>query len=162
GILNLQDRRRVKFFVRRDAFRRFFSCLVYIPREKYTTGIREKVEGILLDAFDGTTIDSSGQITESPPARVRISVRTSLGDRPRPSIRRIEPAIAAAVVTWRDKLRVELTDRFGQDEGLSLYRQFSESFPPAYEGDVHPAIACLDAKRMDGLLKGEHDHFLFL
>jgi glutamate dehydrogenase len=39
GILNLQERRRVKFFVRRDAFRRFFSCLVFIPREKYTTAI---------------------------------------------------------------------------------------------------------------------------
>ena len=39
GILNLQDRRRVKFFLRRDAFRRFYSCIVYVPREKYTTAI---------------------------------------------------------------------------------------------------------------------------
>ena len=34
GILNLQDRQRVKFFLRRDTFRRFFSCLVLVPREK--------------------------------------------------------------------------------------------------------------------------------
>jgi len=162
GILNLQDRRRVKFFVRRDAFRRFFSCLVYIPREKYTTAIRRRVEEILLAAFDGTTIDSSVQITDSPLARVHIIVRTSTGHRPRVSIRRIEQEIAAAVVTWRDKLRLELAERFGQDEGLSLYREFSESFPPAYEGDVPPAIACLDVKRLDGLIKGQHEHFLFL
>jgi glutamate dehydrogenase len=162
GILNLQDRRRVKFFVRRDAFRRFFSCLVYIPREKYTTGIREKVEEILLEAFAGTTIDSSVQITDSPLARVHIIVRTSAGDRPRISIRRIEQQIAESVVTWRDKLRVELAERFGQDEGHALYREFSEGFPPAYEGDVPPAIACLDVKRLDGLIRQEHDHFLFL
>ena len=89
GILNLQDRKRVKFFVRRDAFRRFFSCLVYIPREKYTTGVREKVEQILLTAFEGTTVDSSVQITDSPLARVHIIVRTNASDRPRISIRRI-------------------------------------------------------------------------
>jgi glutamate dehydrogenase len=162
GILNLQDRRRVKFFVRRDAFRRFFSCLVYIPREKYTTAIRQRVETILLEAFDGTTIDSSVQITDSPLARVHIIVRTSTGDRPRISIRRLEHEITDAVVTWRDKLRVQLGERFGHDEGHSLYRQFSDSFPPAYEGDVPPAMACLDAKRLEGLIKEEHDHFLFL
>ena len=162
GILNLQERRRVKFFVRRDTFRRFFSCLVFIPREKYTTAIRRRTEEILLDAFNGTSIDSSVQITDAPLARVHIIVRTHAGERPRISLRDIEERIADAVVTWRDRLRVELAQRFGQDEGLSLYREFGESFPPAYEGDVAPATACLDAKRIDGLIKGEHDNYLLL
>jgi glutamate dehydrogenase len=162
GILNLQDRKQVKFFVRRDAFRRFFSCLVYIPREKYTTAIRRRTEQILLRAFAGTSIDSSVQITDSPLARVHIIVRTHTGDRPRVSIRQIERQIAEAVVTWRDRLRSELVQRFGQDEGHALYREFGESFSPAYEGDVEPATACLDVKRIDGLLKGEHDNYLLL
>src|SRR5690606_27544063 len=115
-----------------------------------------------LTAFEGTTVDSSVQITDSPLARVHIIVRTSASDRPRISIRRIEEEIAGSVITWRDKLRVELAERFGEDEGNSLYREYSESFPPAYEGDVPPAIACLDVKRLDGLIKQEHDHFLFL
>lgn len=162
GILNLQDRKQVKFFVRRDTFRRFFSCLVYIPREKYTTAIRRRTEQILLEAFAGTSIDSSVQITDSPLARVHIIVRTSAGDRPRISIRQIEAQIADAVVTWRDRLRSELLQRFGQDEGHELYREYGEGFPPAYEGDVLPAVACLDVKRIDGLLKGEHDNHLLL
>jgi glutamate dehydrogenase len=162
GILNLQDRRQVKFFVRRDAFRRFFSCLVYIPREKYTTAIRRRTEEILLEAFGGTSIDSSVQLTDSPLARVHIIVRTHSVDRPRISIRAIENQIAEAVVTWRDRLRVELLKRFGQDEGHALYREYGESFPPAYEGDVEPRVACLDVKRIDGLLKGEHDNYLLL
>ncbi len=162
GILNLQDRRQVKFFVRRDTFRRFFSCLVFIPREKYTTAIRRRAEEILLKAFDGISIDSSVQITDSPLARVHIIVRTHTGDRPRISIRQIERQIADAVVTWRDRLRIHLVDRFGQDEGHALYREFGESFPPAYEGDVSPGVACLDVKRIDGLIKGEHENFLLL
>ena len=54
GILNLQDRQRVKFFVRRDTFRRFFSCLVFVPREKYTTAIRRQIEALLIDAFEAS------------------------------------------------------------------------------------------------------------
>jgi glutamate dehydrogenase len=162
GILNLQDRHRVKFFLRRDAFRRFFSCIVYVPREKYTTAIRRRIEQILLDAFEGISVDSSVQISDSPLARVHIIVRTNVEDRPRISIRRIEERIADAVVTWRDRLRHDLIDAFGLDEAPILYREFGESFPPAFEADTKPSAACLDVKRLDGLLKGEHNEYLQL
>ncbi|MDZ7770113.1 MAG: NAD-glutamate dehydrogenase [Woeseiaceae bacterium] len=162
GILNLQDRHRVKFFLRRDTFRRFFSCIVYVPKEKYTTSIRQRIEEILLDAFDGISVDSSVQISDSPLARVHLIVRTNVGARPRISMRRIEQRIAAAVVTWRDKLRRELMDRFGHEEAPILYREFGEGFPAAYEADTEPAAACLDVKRVDGLLKGEHNNYLLL
>jgi glutamate dehydrogenase len=35
GIVNLYERQQVRLFVRRDAFRRFYSCLVYVPRDRY-------------------------------------------------------------------------------------------------------------------------------
>jgi glutamate dehydrogenase len=162
GVLNLQERRRVKFFLRRDAFRRFFSCIVYIPREKYATGIRRRVEEILLDEFSGISVDSSVQIVDSPLARLHTIVRVGPGNRPRISIQRIEDRIAESVITWQDRLREQLADRYGQDEGLALFREYGQSFPPAYEADTEPRTACLDVKRIDGLLKGEHDDFLLL
>jgi len=162
GILNLQERTRVKFFLRRDSFRRFFSCIVYIPREKYTTEIRRRVEEILLEEFHGLSVESSVQITDSPLARLHSIVRTGVGERPRISIRHIEERIAQAVVTWRDHLREQLVEIFGEDEGLALFREYGESFPPAYEDDTVPRTACLDVKRIDGLLKGEHQEFLLL
>ena len=162
GILNLQDRRRIKFFLRRDAFRRFFSCIVYVPREKYTTAIRQKIEEILLEEFQGKAVDSSVQIVDSPLARVHSIVRTGVENRPRISIRRIEKRIEEAVVGWQDHLRGQLVERFGQDEGLALFREYGESFSQAYEGETEPRIASLDIKRVDGLLKGEHNHFTLL
>jgi len=162
GILNLQDRRQVKFFLRRDTFRRFFSCIVFVPREKYTTAIRQRIEEILLRAFLGISVDSSVQISDSPLARVHIIVRTGVTDRPRISIRDIEQKIADTVVSWRDKLRQQLTEHVGPDEGPALYREYGESFSAAYEADVPPGIACLDIKRIAGLARGEHEHFLLL
>jgi glutamate dehydrogenase len=162
GILNVQDRRQVKFFLRRDTFRRFFSCVIYVPREKYTTAIRGRIEQILMKSFAGHAVDSSVQISDSPLARLHTIVRTGTGERPQISIRGIEREIAAAVVTWQDRLREELVSRFGQDEGLALFREYGDGFPAAFEEAVKPAIACLDIKRIDGLLKGEHNDSLLL
>ena len=162
GILNLQDRRRVKFFLRRDTFRRFYSCIVFVPREKYTTAIRGKIESILMNAFEGTAVESSVQISDSPLARVHLIVRTGPGQRPRISIRAIEQEIADTTVTWQDRLREQLIEKFGQPEGLALFREFGGMFPLAYEEDVAPDVACLDIKRIDSLLKGEHGENLLL
>ena len=162
GVLNLQDRKRVKFFLRRDPFRRFFSCIIYIPREKYTTAIRHRVEEILLDEFQGVSVDTSVQIVESPLARMHSIVRIGVSELPKIRVEKIEKRIADTVVTWRDKLRDQLIDRFGQDEGFTLYREYGEGFSAAYKGDTTPRIASLDVKRIDGILKGEHDNSLLL
>ena len=162
GILNHQDRKRVKLFVRRDTFRRFLSCIVYVPREKYTTAVRRCVEEILLEEFNGQSVDSSVQIVDSPLARMHTIVRTGVESRLRINIRRIEARIEAAVISWQDHLRDQLIERFGQDEGLALFREYGESFNQAYKGDTAPRIACLDVKRIDGLLKDENKEFLLL
>jgi glutamate dehydrogenase len=152
GILNLQDRQRVKFFLRRDTFRRFFSCLVYVPREKYTTRVRRQIEGILNHAFGGTSVDSSVQIADSALARVHIVVHTPTGDRPRISINAIEEMIANVVITWADRLREELSDECGHDKGPQLFRHYRDAFPVGYQDDVTPKEACSDVSRIEQMI----------
>ena len=62
----------------------------------------------------------------------------------------------------RYNLRHELINKFGQDEGLALFREYGDCFPLAFEEDVPPAIACLDIKRVDGLLKRQQSNSLLL
>ncbi len=151
GVLNLQDRQRVRFFLRRDTFRRFFSCLVYVPREKYTTAVRRQIEHVLLTAFDGSSVDSSVQIFESPLARVHIIVRTASGERPRISIAEIEKRIADVVVTWTDRIREELLDAFGEDDGPRMFRRYGQIFPAGYQEDTSPRDACTDVSRIHSM-----------
>jgi len=153
GILNLQDRQRVRFFLRRDTFRRFFSCLVFVPKEKYTTVIRRRVESILLQEFGGIGVESAVQISDSALARVHIIVRTRRGElRPRISIQKIEDRIANVVVTWSDLLRDELIDAFGHDKGTRLARSFRDVFPAGFQEDTKPAEACSDIEFIDNML----------
>ena len=154
GVLNIQDRQRVRFFLRRDTFRRFFSCLVYVPREKYTTLVRRRMEKILVDAFDGHAVDSSVQISDSLLARVHIIVRTAPGERPRISIQHIEERIANVVVTWTDKIHDELLKAYGQDDGHKLYRLYGHVFPAGYQEETTPKDACSDISRIDNMRDG--------
>ncbi|MFQ5608909.1 MAG: NAD-glutamate dehydrogenase [Woeseiaceae bacterium] len=151
GVLNLQDRQRVRFFVRRDTFRRFFSCLVYVPREKYTTLVRRRMEVVLRDAFNGTSVDSSVQIVDSPLARVHFIVRIAPGARPKVSIQQIEERVADVVVTWEDKLRQELLDTFGPDDGHKLFKLYGHVFPAGYQEETSPGDACSDISRIDSM-----------
>jgi len=152
GVLNLQDRQRVRFFLRRDTFRRFFSCIVFVPRERYTTAVRRRIEEILKEAFDGIAVDSSVQISESPLARLHTIVRTSPGERPRISIQEIEAQIAAVVVSWSDKLRQEMLMTFGDDDGHKLFGIYGDAFPAGYQEDTDARDACSDISSIDQML----------
>jgi glutamate dehydrogenase len=47
GILNLQQRQRMAVFIRRDDFERYISTLIYIPRDRFNTQLRNKIQQIL-------------------------------------------------------------------------------------------------------------------
>src|SRR3546814_5216626 len=47
GVLHLQERQRTALFVRRDPFERFVSCMVFVPRDRYDTTLRRKLQDIL-------------------------------------------------------------------------------------------------------------------
>ena len=155
GILNLQDRQRVRLFLRRDTFRRFFSCLVFVPREKYTTAVRRRIEALLTEAFGGISVDSAVQISDSALARVHIIVRTPEGERPRISIHKIEEQLVNLVVTWADRLQTELLEAYGADEGEHLFRAYGRIFPIGYEEETTPKEACGDLRVVDEMVRND-------
>jgi glutamate dehydrogenase len=59
GVVHIQERQRVRLFVRPDAFGRFVSCLVYLPRDRYTTAVRERMQALLTEAYGGSRSTSS-------------------------------------------------------------------------------------------------------
>ena len=151
GIYNLQERQRVKLFVRRDAFRRFFSCLVFVPRDRYNTQVRERIQDILREGLQGISVESNVQMSESRLARVHIIIRSDPENLPRVQLVALEKQITEAVRTWQDRLRNELIERFGEEKGLHLNRIYTPVFPPAYVADVSPREATFDIERLSAI-----------
>ena len=90
GIMRLQERPRIRLFVRRDRFERFCSCLVYLPREHFGTRLRERIQDILATAYEGSVSAFYTQLGESSLARLHVIVRTTPERVPEPDLGRIE------------------------------------------------------------------------
>lgn len=90
GVLHLQERQRTALFVRRDPFERFMTCLVYVPRDRYDTDLRRRIQAILERAFDGTCSAFFTQLAESVLARVQFVIETKPGGIPDYDVGEIE------------------------------------------------------------------------
>ena len=154
GIVNLYERQRVRLFARRDPYQRFFSCLLYVPRDRYNTQVRERIERILLEELAGVALESQVQISESALARLHILVRTDPARQVSAETDRIEARITAAMRTWTDQLRDELHASLPATTADQLAELFNDAFPGAYEEDVSPAEAIGDLQELAALGSG--------
>jgi glutamate dehydrogenase len=138
GVVNLYERRTVRILARRDPFYRFYSCLIYVPRDRYNTDVRQRIEQIVLDGFNGKSVESHVQISGSIHARVHAVVRTDPQERRKVDLEAIENRISQATMTWMDRLREVLVRQHGEAAGLAMANRYNKSFPLAYEEDVEP------------------------
>jgi glutamate dehydrogenase len=151
GIVNLYERRRVRLFVRRDQYERFYSCLVYVPRDRYNTEVRERIERIVRERFGGTHVESQVQISDSALARLHLLVRTPQGTRTVEDVGSVEAEIAAAAATWDDRLQQTLISRNVERGQVERAARVARAFPPAYRADVAPAQAIEDIADLEAV-----------
>jgi glutamate dehydrogenase len=151
GILYLGERQRVGLFVRRDTFGRFLSCLVFVPRDRFNTENRRRIEAILRRAFNATSIDYTTRVSESVLVRLHYRVYVEPGRLPDYDAREIETLIVAATRSWGDDLEAALIQEYGEERGNALRRRHGDAFPPAYRADWVARSAVHDIEVIEGL-----------
>ncbi len=151
GILHLGERQRFRLFVRRDPFERFVACMIYAPRENYTTELREKWQAILVQALNGTSSEFNVQLSESVLALIQITVRTRPGSIPAFDVRELEQRLATAARRWDDDLKSALIEATGEAHGNELLRTFGGAFPAGYRDEFAARAAVHDIELMERL-----------
>ncbi|WP_270886695.1 NAD-glutamate dehydrogenase [Pedococcus sp. 5OH_020] len=152
AVLHLQERRRTKLFLRRDRFGRFVSCLVYIPRDRYNTGVRLKMDSILRQAFPGATVDFTTRVSESVLARLHFVVRVPQGESiPEVDQTLLERRLVDATRTWEEDLTEAARVEHGEEAAARLSGLYGRAFPEAYKEDFTPRVGVVDIRHMDAL-----------
>ena len=143
GVLHLQERQRLALFVRRDPFDRFVSALIYVPRDRYDTRLRLKLQEILSEAYNGQIDAYSTHVAESPLARLHVLLSTRRGEIPRIDVASLEARMAEAARAWVDGVETALIAERGERKGLRITRRFSRAFPSNYQEhfDEHQAVS---------------------
>ena len=154
GVLHLYDRPRVKLFTRRDPFDRFISVLMFVPRDRYDSGVRARAGQILAEAFRGRVSAYYPSFSDAPLARVHYILGVTPGDHAEPDMAAVEAAIAETARTWDD--RFEAAIREGSTGRVAqLLNRYAGAFPPGYRDQYDAAEALADIEVIDDLKEGE-------
>ncbi len=152
AVLHTRERRQLRLFVRRDTYGRYLSCLVYLPRDRYTTAVRERIAGILKTQLGGDSLEYTARVSESLLARLHFVIRPKpgemIGDFNQTDLER---RLSEAARSWRDDFVAAAHAEYGEEEGALLARKYADSFPEAYKEDYAPRTGAVDLGRLEGI-----------
>ncbi|MEU6352049.1 NAD-glutamate dehydrogenase [Streptomyces sp. NPDC047072] len=159
SVLYLQERRRLRLYLRQDEYGRYYSALVYLPRDRYTTGVRLRIIDILKEELHGTSVDFTAWNTESILSRLHFVVRVPQGtELPQLSDsdkERIEARLVEAARSWADGWTEALTAELGEERAAELARRYGNAFPEGYKADHTPRSAVADLVHLEKLTDAE-------
>ena len=155
GILQLQERRRVALFARRDAVGRFATCLVFAPRERFDAALSDRFAAILEQAWHGKVTSVASSISsDSALAQSLYTLKLEANDTPTPDFAELEQALAEAATSWSDRFRTALQASLGEVEGRAAARDWRDWFPPVYRDSFDAAQAMADLDLVKAVLGG--------
>lgn len=147
GIIGLEERRRTRLFLRPDEFGRFVSAVVFLPRDRYNTGVRMRIEKVLREAMDLASIDF--EIRHSASALARLFLRLRLAEPnhiPDLDVAALEKKLQSATRSWPESLEAALGNQSAQ-----LAKRWLEAAPVTYRADYEIAEAVADAGIFEAL-----------
>jgi glutamate dehydrogenase len=156
GILAIGERQRVRLFVRHDPFERFVSCLVFVPRDRFNTENRERIGGVLCEAFGASLLDWSLLFSDSVLVRVHYVLGLEPDGARAPQTRALEDRLVEITRTWTDDLADALAAELGEEHASELHRRYADAFPPAYRADWSARAAVADIERAEETIAAHH------
>ncbi|MEO9220777.1 MAG: NAD-glutamate dehydrogenase domain-containing protein, partial [Mycobacteriaceae bacterium] len=161
-VVSLGQQRSVRLFLREDPYGRFVSCLVYLPRDRYTTRARMEIQDVLLRELGGSSLDYTARVSESPLALVHLTVQTPKLPPLDAELRgRLQEQVAAACRTWGDRLLTELKSQPTDELSPGVVQRYVQSMPESYKEHFSPAYAIVDILQLQALAEGEIDVALY-
>ncbi len=163
SVLYLQERRRLRLYLRQDEYGRYYSALVYLPRDRYTTAVRLRIIEILKEELGGISVDFTAWNTESILSRLHFVVRvpqgTELPELSDSDKDRIEARLVEAARSWEDAFAEALNAELGEERAAELLRRYAHAFPEGYKADHNPRAAVADLVHLEQLNAEEGKDF---
>ena len=150
-IFLIQERRKIRLFIRTDRRNRFAFCLVYWPRDIYRTELRQKIESLLMDALGAEESEFTTFFSESVLVRTYFVMRLGEHARTDYDAEELEALIVRIAQQWQDQLGTALVEEFGEEEGARRLALYAQAFPAGYRDDNDTPMAVADIRKFDAL-----------
>jgi glutamate dehydrogenase len=150
-LLHLQEQQQVRLLVRRDLYGRSVSLLVALPRDRFNTDLRRRLQKLFVERFQGSSVDYHLSLGESQLAAIHFTVHVPEGEIPDIPYRQLEQEVVELARTWDDRLRDRLVEVHGPERGRVLFERWAPRFPDYYKTSYDVEVAAFDVKRFEAL-----------
>ena len=153
GIWQIYERRVIKAFMHPDPFDKFVSCIVYLPRESFSTHSRMKIQkaiGIELEAIE--TEFTTQFLPESVLVRIYLVYQIRNNRYLDVSTTQLEDIVRQVTRDWADEFAETVGAVAGKSEGAAMARRFQRAFPAAYRELYSPKQAVAHIALFDALV----------
>ena len=151
GIFYMQERKRIRLFARKDVYRRFISCLVYVPKELVNTELRLAMQKVLVNSFHAEQAEFTTQFSESVLARIHFILRVDPNNTPDYDLKEIERKLIEVGRSWKDDLQFHLYESYGEEQANAIFNRYKSAFPGSYRDVFSPRTAVYDIKHAERL-----------
>ncbi|MEZ5558926.1 MAG: NAD-glutamate dehydrogenase [Pseudomonadales bacterium] len=151
GITYIHERRRTRLFVRYDPYGLFVHCLVYLPRDLYSTDTRMRITELLSEAFDAVDNEFEPYFSESILVRLQLVLRIRPGAQLDVDLKALEARLIDATRDWTADFQHALTANFGEAVSRRYARTYALAFPASYRERYSMHVAVTDVTYIERL-----------
>ncbi|MDP1573864.1 MAG: NAD-glutamate dehydrogenase [Coxiellaceae bacterium] len=148
GILSLQDRRKLRLFVREDAYGRYVSCFVYVPRENFNAQLISRIQDVLMKAFNGLEASYSTYFYTPELTRIYYNIRLESKKKLRYDLEELQTRLLEVSRTWQDGLREALHVHYGEERGNQVFSEYRDAFSAGYCANFTAHHAVVDIEHI--------------
>ncbi|NWB48698.1 NAD-glutamate dehydrogenase [Pseudomonas gingeri] len=148
SIVQIQERNKIRVFLRKDPYGRFCYCLAYVPRDVYSTEVRQKIQQVLMDRLKATDCEFWTFFSESVLARVQLILRVDPKNRLDIDPLQLENEVIQACRSWQDDYKSLVVEGFGEAQGTNVLTDFPKGFPAGYRERFAAHSAVVDMQHL--------------
>ncbi|WP_322978199.1 NAD-glutamate dehydrogenase [Pseudomonas sp. C11] len=148
SIVQIQERNKIRVFLRRDPYGRFCYCLAYVPRDVYSTETRVKIQQVLMERLQATDCEFWTFFSESVLARVQFILRVDPKNKVQIDPLRLEKEVIQACRSWKDDYVGLMVESLGEAQGTNVLAEFPEGFPAGYRERFAAHSAVVDMQHL--------------
>ncbi|MEJ8866523.1 NAD-glutamate dehydrogenase [Pseudomonas jessenii] len=148
SIVQIQERNKIRVFLRKDPYGRFCYCLAYVPRDIYSTEVRQKIQQVLMDRLKASDCEFWTFFSESVLARVQLILRVDPKNRLDIDPLLLEKEVVQACRSWQDDYAALTVESFGEAHGTNVLADFPKGFPAGYRERFAAHSAVVDMQHL--------------
>ncbi|MCQ0166770.1 MULTISPECIES: NAD-glutamate dehydrogenase [Pseudomonas] len=148
SIVQIQERNKIRVFLRKDPYGRFCYCLAYVPRDIYSTEVRQKIQQVLMERLKASDCEFWTFFSESVLARVQLILRVDPKNRIDIDPQQLENEVVQACRSWQDDYASLTVESFGEAQGTNVLADFPKGFPAGYRERFAAHSAVVDMQHL--------------